>query len=43
MNGLVVPQPGVLLFRFNLETGATAEYAVDVERAPAVAAQANNP
>jgi hypothetical protein len=40
MNGLLVPHPGVLHFRFALDGGAAAEYAVDVERPPAGVAQA---
>jgi hypothetical protein len=40
INGLVVPLPGALQFRFVLETGITAEYSVDIDPPPAVAAQA---
>jgi hypothetical protein len=40
MQGFVVPRSGVLQFRFVLETGATAEYSLDIDPPPAVAAQA---
>jgi hypothetical protein len=36
VNGLVVPRPGSLRFRIVLETGARAEYAVDVVTLPTV-------
>jgi hypothetical protein len=40
INGLAVPRSGALRFRFVLETGPTAEYSLNVEAPPAVAAQA---
>jgi hypothetical protein len=40
MNGLVVPRPGVLHFRFVLDNGVATEYTVDIEHPPVVAAQA---
>jgi hypothetical protein len=44
MNGLILPQPGLLRFQIDLDGGAHAEYTVDVNPPPAAVVQvANHP